>query len=169
MQPRASLLGAALAMALAAMPSLAHSDCPPGQEISGGEIVGTLLGAAVGGLIGSRFGDGTGNGVAIGAGVLAGGLLGNRLAAQLTCQDQRYHADTAQDAFESQRTGATSTWINPDTGHAGSVTPTRTYRMGDGTNCRDFTQRVEVDGHEQAGRGTACRQPDGTWRILAAP
>lgn len=169
MQFRISVLGAALAMALAAMPSLSHADCPPGQESSGGEVVGTLLGAAVGGLIGSQIGDGTGNRIAIGAGVLAGGLIDNRLAAQLTCQDQRYHADTAQSAFETQRTGATSTWINPDTGHAGSVTPTRTYQTGDGTNCRDFTQRVAVDGREEAGRGTACRQPDGTWRIVATP
>lgn len=169
MQPRIPPLGATLAVALAAMPSLAHADCPPGQETGGGEIVGTLLGAAVGGLVGSRIGDGTGNRIAIGTGVLAGGLLGNRLAARLSCQDQEYHAGTAQKAFETQRTGATSTWTNPDTGHAGSVTPTRTYRTGDGTNCRDFTQSVEVDGREQAGGGTACRQPDGTWRIVATP
>jgi len=169
MQYRFSLLGTALGMALAAVPSLLRADCPPGQEGSGGEMAGTLLGAAVGGLIGSQIGDGSGNRIAIGAGVLAGGLLGNRLAAQLTCQDQKYHAGTAQNAFETQRTGATSTWMNPDTGHAGSVTPTRTYRTGEGTNCRDFTQSVDVDGRQETGRGTACRQPDGTWRIVPGP
>lgn len=169
MQLRIAVLGAAMATALAAIPPLSRADCPPGQENSSGEIVGTLLGAAVGGLIGSQIGDGTGTKVAIGAGVLAGGLLGNRLAARLSCQDQRYHADTAQNAFESQRTGTTSTWINPDTGHAGSVTPTRTYQRADGTNCREFTQTVDVDGRQEIGHGTACRQPDGTWHILAAP
>jgi surface antigen len=169
MHHRNTGLGAVLAMALVAVPGWTRADCPPGQTNSGGEVVGTLLGAAVGGLIGSQIGDGTGNKIAIGAGVLAGGLLGNRLGANLNCQDQRYHADTAQNAFETQRTGATSTWVNPDTGHAGSVTPTKTYQTGDGTNCRDFTQTLDVGGRQETGHGTACRQPDGTWRIVGTP
>jgi len=150
---------------LAAMPLKSVADCKTGQT-GGGEVVGTLLGAAVGGFIGSQFGHGTGNTVAIGAGVLAGGLLGNKLGAQLDCKDQEYHAETAQKAFETEPTGTTATWVNPDTGHAGSVTPTKTYQTGDGTNCRDFTQTVEVNGQKQAGHGTACRQPDGTWKVM---
>lgn len=167
---RQSLGGALLALVLATGPLVAVADCPPGQQGTGGtEVVGTLLGAAVGGLIGSQIGDGTGNKIAIGAGVLAGGLLGNRLGAQLDCRDQQYHADTAQSAFETQRTGSTSSWVNPDSGHAGTVTPTRTYQTDDGTNCREFTQTVDVDGQQQVGYGTACRQSDGSWRIVSNP
>jgi surface antigen len=159
------LLATALAFALPG-----HAECQPGQQGgAGGEVVGTLLGAAVGGLIGSQIGDGVGNKVAIGAGVLAGGLLGNRLGAQLDCQDQQFHADTAQNAFETQRTGSTSSWVNPDTGHAGTVTPTRTYQTSEGSNCREFTQTVDVDGHQETGYGTACRQADGSWRIVSNP
>jgi len=149
------------------LPPVALAECQSGQG-SGGEIVGTLLGAAIGGLIGSQLGDGTGNKIAIGAGVLAGGLLGNRLGANLDCQDQQYHADTAQRAFETQQTGTTSSWTNPDSGHSGSITPTRTYQAADGTNCREFTQTVEVDGQQQNGYGTACRQADGSWRIVSS-
>lgn len=156
------ILGAALSL-----PAMSRADCQPGQ-IGGGEVLGTLLGAAVGGLVGSQIGDGTGNKVAIGAGVLAGGLLGNRLGAHLDCRDQQYHSDTAQNAFETQRTGTTSTWVNPDTGHAGTVTPTRTYQTEDGTNCREFTQTIQLhDGRQEIGHGTACRQVDGTWRIVS--
>lgn len=159
-----------LASAIMLAPAIARADCPPGQQGTGGtEVVGTLLGAAVGGLIGSQIGDGAGNKIAIGAGVLAGGLLGNRLGAQLDCRDQQYHVDTAQSAFETQRTGTTSSWVNPDSGHAGSVTPTRTYRTDDGRNCREFTQTVDVDGQQQVGHGTACRQSDGSWQIVENP
>ncbi|MGQ0658326.1 MAG: RT0821/Lpp0805 family surface protein [Chromatiales bacterium] len=155
-----------VAVAVMVAPPAVRAECQTGQT-GGGEIVGTLLGAAVGGLIGSQLGDGTGNKIAIGAGVLAGGLLGNRLGANLDCQDQQYHADTAQNAFETQQTGTTSTWVNPDSGHSGSITPTRTYQEADGTNCREFTQAVEVDGQQQNGYGTACRQADGSWKIVS--
>ncbi len=32
--------------------------------------------------------------------------------------------------------------------------------------CREFTRKIIVDGAEQLAYGTACRQPDGTWRIM---
>jgi len=147
-------------------PLISRAECQGGQT-GGGEIVGTLLGAAVGGLIGAQIGDGTGNKIAIGAGVLAGGLLGNKLGEHLDCRDQQYHADTAQNAFETQKTGTTSNWVNPDSGHSGSITPTRTFQNEEGTNCREFTQTVEVDGQQQSGYGTACRQPDGSWKIVS--
>ena len=142
----------------------AAADCH--QNTGGGEIVGTLLGAAVGGLLGSQIGSGDGNKIAIGAGVLAGGLLGNRIGSRLDCQDREYHSNTAHDAFETRKSGTTSTWVNPDSGHEGSVTPVRTYQRADGTYCRDFTQTITVDGNTEKANGTACRQPDGTWRII---
>lgn len=151
---------------VAAISTGAGAECQSGQT-SGKEAVGTLLGAAVGGLLGAQIGSGTANKVAIGAGVLGGGLLGNRLGAHLDCRDQQYHAHTAQTAFETRRTGHTSSWINPDTGHAGSITPVRTYRDDDGSNCRDFQQTIELDdGRNEIGHGSACREADGSWRIV---
>ena len=154
---------AVLALAGASVP--AHAQCD-NQGTGGGEVVGTLLGAAVGGLLGSQLGSGDGNKVAIGAGVLAGGLLGNRIGQSMDCRDREYHGSTAQDALETQRSGTTSTWNNPDSGHSGTVTPTRTYQRADGTYCRDFTQSIYVDGRTEQANGTACRQSDGTWRIV---
>lgn len=144
-----------------------QAECTNTGETSGGEILGTLAGAAIGGLVGSQFGSGTGNKVAIGAGVLAGGFLGNKVAKSMTCQDQAYHYDTTQNALENQQTGQASTWTNPDTGHSGKVTPTKTYTAADGTPCREFSQTIYVDGKYEEVEGTACRQADGTWKPVS--
>jgi len=137
------------------------------EQTGGGEIIGTLAGAALGGLVGSQFGGGTGNKIAIGAGVVAGGFLGNRIGKSLDCQDQQYHYDTTQDALETQKTGQTSSWVNPDTGHSGEITPTKTYTSADGVPCREFTQTIYVEGEYEQIEGTACRQLDGTWKPVS--
>ena len=136
------------------------------EETGGGELFGTLIGAAVGGLVGSQIGGGTGNKVAIGLGVVAGGFLGNQIGEQLDCQDQQYHYDTTQTALETQKVGQASTWVNPDSGHSGEITPTKTYSM-EGQPCRDFTQTIYIDGEAEEINGTACRQEDGSWKPVS--
>ena len=133
---------------------------------SGGEVAGTLLGAALGGLVGSQIGGGSGKKFAIAGGVLAGGFIGNNIGKKLDCVDQDYHYDTTQSALEYKKTGGTAAWSNPDSGHSGSVTPTKTYIAADGRPCREFTQSVWVDGREESVTDTACRQSDGTWQIV---
>jgi surface antigen len=54
---------------------------------------------------------------------------------------------------------------NPDTGHYGSVTPTRTYKTDLG-DCRELGQQVVIDGRAEVAYGAACREPDGRWRII---
>ncbi len=130
------------------------------------QVVGTLLGAAVGGLLGSQIGGGTGNKIAIGAGVLAGGLLGNNVGSTLNCADQMQHGKAAQQALESQPAGTTTSWQNPDANTSGSITPTTTYQRSDGAYCREFEQTVTIDGRYETATGTACRQPDGTWKVV---
>jgi len=137
------------------------------EQTGGGEILGTLAGAAIGGLIGSQIGSGTGNSVAIGAGVVAGGFLGNKMGQSMDCQDQQSHYDTTQNALETKPVGQSATWTNPDTGHSGEITPTRTYTASDGTPCREFTQTIYVDGEYEQIQGTACRQPDGSWKPVS--
>ena len=144
---------------------IVKAECNQGQT-GGGEVLGTLVGAALGGLVGSQIGSGSGNTVAIGAGVLAGGLIGNNIGSKLDCQDQAYHQETTQTALEKQPTGTSSNWVNPDSGHSGEVTPTRTYTAVDGKPCREFTQTINVEGQEEVISATACRQEDGTWQML---
>jgi surface antigen len=69
---------------------------------------------------------------------------------------------TAQ-ALEAVRTGVPSTWQNPDTGNQYSVTPTRTTMTATGP-CREYTVKALIGGRPETVYGTACRQPDGSWR-----
>ena len=48
-------------------------------------------------------------------------------------------------------------------GDSGEVTPGPRYKVND-YDCRDYTHTVDIDGQPQTARGTACRQPDGTWK-----
>ncbi|WP_225767818.1 RT0821/Lpp0805 family surface protein [Inquilinus sp. Marseille-Q2685] len=135
------------------------------QDYGPKQGAGTLIGAAGGGLLGSQFGSGTGKLAATAAGVLIGGWLGNSVGASLDRSDQLYAERTYNQAFESAPTGTSSSWRNPDSGNYGTVTPTRTYRDY-GRDCREFTQTIYVQGRAQPGTGTACREGDGTWRIV---
>ena len=77
-----------------------------------------------------------------------------------------YAQRTAQQSLEYNQTGQTAAWRNPDSGHSGTVTPTRTYRTADGQNCREFEQTIYVDGKQETAKGRACRRADGTWQIV---
>jgi surface antigen len=131
------------------------------------ETGGALVGAAVGGLIGSQIGGGTGKLVAVGAGVMLGALLGSEVGKSLDKADQAYAAQTYQETMETTPTGATSTWVNPDSGNQGTYTPTNTYQADSGQYCREFQQTVTVGGQTEDAYGTACRQEDGTWQIVS--
>ena len=125
--------------------------------------IGAALGAAGGGLLGAATHSG---GVGIAAGVLLGGLVGGAAGSMLDDQDRRTAALTTQRALESEPSGKTTTWTNPDSGHTGTVTPVRTYQQASGQYCREFEQTVMIGGQRQKSYGTACRQPDGSWQIV---
>jgi surface antigen len=74
-------------------------------------------------------------------------------------------SQAAQKRSSSGPIGQPSVWNNPDTGNSGAITPTRTYQLANGTYCREYKQTITVGGEEQQAYGTACRQPDGTWKI----
>jgi len=124
--------------------------------------IGAATGAAAGGLLGAALG---GEAEGIVAGVLLGGLVGGAVGNTLDNADRNYAMRNAQYALETTPAGTTSTWRNPDSGHSGSATPVKTYQEPDGTYCREFQQTVTVGGKTEAAYGTACRMPDGSWRI----
>lgn len=131
------------------------------------QIGGTLIGAGLGGLAGSQIGSGTGQLAAVGAGVLLGGLLGSEVGKSLDRADQAYAAQTYQNTLEATPTGQTTTWVNPDSGNQGSYTPTKTYQTDAGQYCREFQQTITVGGQTEQAYGTACRQEDGSWKIVS--
>lgn len=136
------------------------------ESMKGG--VGALLGGAGGAAIGSQFGKGTGQLVAIAIGTLAGAWAGSEIGKSLDRADRLASQKATHDALESSPTGKTVVWKNPDTGNSGKVTPTTTSntREAGSRPCREFEQSILVDGKRESAYGRACRERDGTWKIV---
>lgn len=138
--------------------------CATSQEGAGTKtVVGGLGGAAAGGLLAYGFGGNTA--VVIGSTIL-GGLLGGAVGDRMDAADRREAQAAAHRALETAPSGATTQWKNPDSGHYGSVTPVRTYQTDSGQYCREYRQTVMIGGEKQEAYGTACRQSDGTWKVV---
>jgi surface antigen len=130
------------------------------------EVGGTAVGAVAGGLVGNAVGGAAGNrlaGTVIGAAV--GGFLGNRIGAALDDDDKRRAYAAQMQALESGPSGAPVAWRNPDSGRYGNVVPGPAYQVN-GAPCRQYTHTIYIDGKPQTQRGTACRNPDGTWSTV---
>ena len=125
-------------------------------------VLGSLGGALLGGGIAALAG---GNAGVIVASALGGALLGGYIGNKLDKRDKQMAAEAAQRAFDSNPTGQASVWNNPDSGHSGSITPTKTYQLANGQYCRMYTQTIQIGNEPQQTYGTACRQPDGTWQV----
>jgi surface antigen len=134
--------------------------------LSGGanQGAGTVLGGITGAVLGSKIGKGGGRVVAIATGTLLGAALGSKIGQYLDENDRRKMAAATQTSLENSPIGQETSWENPDSGHSGTVTPTRTYADNSSKPCRDYQQTVMIDGKAEILTGSACRQADGTWR-----
>ena len=144
--------------------ALLLSACFPEQGPK--QTVGTVVGGVGGAVLGNQLGKGRGRKAAIAAGTLLGALVGSRLGRDLDEADRLRAERTTQDALELAPTGGVSTWENPDSGNSGWVVPTRTWHEPTGTACREFQTGIVIGGKEETAHGTACRQPDGSWKIV---
>lgn len=127
--------------------------------------VGTVAGAVGGAAIGSQFGRGTGNVAAIAAGTLLGALIGSEVGRSMDSAD-RAALDNAQHRAYAAPVGERITWNNPNTGNSGYVVPMREGTTASGAYCREFQNTIIVGGRQEQAFGTACRQPDGSWKVL---
>ena len=128
-------------------------------------------GAATGALLGAALGYGLGKGhsdkeLAIALGAICGAVAGDRLGAQLDEKDRLMAAQNLQHSLENAPDGTTTAWKNPNSGHSGASSPTKTTVAASGTPCREFVTEIIVGGKTQQGYGTACRQADGSWKIM---
>jgi surface antigen len=76
---------------------------------------------------------------------------------------------SSQQALETAKSGTTVPWQNPDGSPGGVITPSPAFQDASGQTCREFQQTIMVGGQPQQAFGTACRQPDGSWRLQPAP
>jgi len=125
------------------------------------ETSGTVIGGVLGGAVGSQVGGGTGRTVATIVGALIGANIGANVGRSMDDGDRM----RAAQVLETSRTGQATGWVNPDTRNEYTVTPMRTYERA-GAPCREYTMRAVVGGQPDTVYGTACRQPDGSWRVV---
>ena len=135
------------------------------------EQAGMVIGGILGGVVASEVFGGGGGGrhhyyprqaptAAIIAGTIAGAAIGGAIGRSMDDVDRMKTAAT----LETVRTGVSSTWRNPDTGAQYAVTPTKTFETASGP-CREYTIDAVIGGKKEKIYGTACRQPDGSWKI----
>ncbi|WP_258918357.1 glycine zipper 2TM domain-containing protein [Wenzhouxiangella sp. 15190] len=133
----------------------------PGCATGPKEEVGMVIGGVLGGVLGSQVGSGRGRTTATVIGALAGSAIGGSIGREMDELDRMKMSAT----LETTRTGVATTWTNPDTGYDYRMEPTRTYESAEGP-CREYVLDAEIGGRTEQVYGTACRQADGSWRIV---
>ena len=126
---------------------------------------GTILGGIGGAVAGAQFGKGTGNLAMTALGTLLGAYVGSEVGKSLDRADQQY-AMQAESKAHTAPVGQTISWNNPDSGNSGTYTPTRDGRDQSGNYCREYQTTVNIGGQSEQAYGTACRQPDGSWKVV---
>ncbi len=148
-------------MALSACDPTMAVNPTPGPKQMNGAVIGTLAGAA----IGNQFGGGNGKIAATAGGAILGMFVGSSLGQQLDDLDRLKRAQASHQALTNAKSNTSVPWTNPDSGNSGTITPVKTYPSG-GTYCREYQEKIIVGGQTQSAFGTACRQPDGQWKIV---
>ena len=128
-------------------------------------------GAGVGAVLGAALGYGLGKGhhnkeLAVALGAIVGGVAGDYVGAQFDQRDRLMAAQNLQYSLELHPDGTSSTWQNPNSGNSGYAYPTKTTIMNNGTPCREFIATVTIGSQPHQAYGTACRQADGSWKII---
>ena len=147
-------------IAILSLLSISLSACQSGN----GEGFGTLIGGILGGIVGSEVSDGSTGGVMLGAAM--GAAIGNSIGHDLDEADRARRDYALQQALEHNESGYSNDWYNPDSGNSGTINPQPAYQEDNGQYCREYTQTVNIAGEDQQMYGRACRQPDGSWKVL---
>ena len=130
------------------------------------QTLGTLLGAGAGALLGSNVGGGKGKLAAVAIGALGGAYLGSEIGKSLDYVDRLKASEAEQSALESNQAGVATRWHNPDTGNSGKVIPQPAVQLASGEFCREYEHEIIVNGRSEVAKGTACRQPNGKWKVI---
>ncbi len=147
-----------VAIFIAALMSISLISCADMNK----QDVGTISGGVIGGLVGSQFGQGGGQLLAVGAGALAGAYLGGAIGKNMDDTDKL----KMNSALEANSVGQPAYWQNQKTGARYTVVPTKNVTVQGNRYCREYRTTADIAGKKQQIYGTACRQPDGTWKVV---
>ena len=126
------------------------------------EQSGVVIGAVLGGILGKEVSGRSGRTSAIILGTLIGSQIGGNIGRSMDETDRLKVAHS----LETVRTGVSTTWTNPDTNYSYAITPTSTTESSSGP-CREYTIDAMIGGKTEQIYGTACRQPDGSWKTVS--
>ena len=172
-----ALLGAAEARTAGTVVGAVIGGVIGGQFGNGGDD--RAIGAVAGALLGGAIGNSAAGSRDCGDDAFARAGYGDRYDDRYSANDDRYddrydrysdayddpYAQTAYyDAFENADPYERVTWNSGR--YANYVEAGDWYNDDNGRDCREFEQVIYVDGRRQTATGTACRQYDGTWRIV---
>lgn len=124
--------------------------------------IGKVLGGVAGGVVGSKIGKGDGKTVATIAGSVIGVIVGGAIGREMDRLDRACVGQVLEYAGSSKQVG----WTNPDTGKRYQVRTGEIFQKADDRYCREYTTTSTIGGREVQRFGTACRQPDGAWRLV---
>jgi surface antigen len=122
---------------------------------------GVITGGVLGGVLGNSVGGGTGRVIATIGGTMLGAYIGGNIGSSMDRTDKM----AMNSALERQPTNQAYSWENPDTHNHYSVRPVKTY-YHHGKACRTFVTTATIGGKAETVKGRACRQNDGTWRVV---
>jgi len=90
----------------------------------------------------------------------------NDLYRQMTKPEQTYYSQLYYWVMGNLPDGQTHSWSNVDI--AGQITPSGTFKNGNGHVCRRFTEVLKVHAVQQKITGIACQDTGGGWCKLRA-
>ncbi len=148
-----------LAKGLVLASALTLAACSP-YGAGPNQSVGIVSGALLGGLAGNAIGYGD-PGATL-AGAVLGGFVGGAIGFDIDERERRLAYEAQFVAFD---TGQPRRWRG-DRDVYGEVIPGPAYRSR-GEYCREYSHTIYIGGRPREGYGTACREPDGSWRIVS--
>jgi surface antigen len=96
---------------------------------------------------------------------LAGSWSGGKLGDQLTMDARDRMIDLTQSALNQGQSGKKVKWREGKL--TGTIIPQIAFSGPNSLDCREFHQTLRLGDVVETGYATACRAPDGKWRLLS--
>ena len=128
-----------------------------------GVNTGAIPGANPGIVVGSHIAAGAGEEP---IGPVEGGLMGAEVGRSLEDADRAVALKAEYEALEYGRAGEPTIWRGQAGDTHGEIKVGRSYQVNR-LDCREYTHNVWIGGRLRVVKGTACREPDGVWRVVA--
>jgi surface antigen len=96
---------------------------------------------------------------------LNGGIIATDISARMDSGVRSKALQAEYQALEYTPAGQKVTWGKSGDRFNGEVVASQPYRVGS-QDCRPYTHTITADGVSEKTRGTACRNPDGSWTPL---